>query len=582
MDIKDIHSPADIKKLSLEELTDVAEQLRAALMKKLSAHGGHVGPNLGMVEATIALHYVFNAPEDKLIFDVSHQTYVHKMLTGRIQAFLDPAHYDDVTGFTEPRESEYDLFAIGHTSTSIALASGMAKARDIMGGKENVVAIIGDGSLSGGEAFEGLDYASTLGTNFIVIVNDNNMSIAENHGGLYADLRLLRNTNGTGEPNYFRSLGYSYRYVQYGNDLRSLIEAFNDVKDIDHPVVVHINTMKGMGLPVAEKDKEAFHFHGPFDLKTGQSLGDGDNEVDYTDIFSRHMLEKMQADPKVVTLTAGTPGAIGFTPDKRRLAGKQFIDVGIAEEQATGMSSGLAKRGATPVFGVVSTFLQRTYDQMSQDVCINNSPATFVVFYGSVYGMNDVTHLGFFDIAVFSNIPNLVYLSPVYKEEYLAMIDWATSQKVHPVIIRTPGGAPISKKGEVKTDYTDCRYEIVESGTDIALIGAGDFFPRAEQAARLLKSKGYNPTLINPLILSSLDKECLDSLKDYKVIVTLEDGIIEGGFGEKIASYLGEASVKVINLGLPKEFLDRYHVAELVKKCNLEPEQIAHLVEEAL
>lgn len=582
MDIKDIHSPADIKNLSLEELTDVAEQLRAALMKKLSAHGGHVGPNLGMVEATIALHYVFNAPTDKLIFDVSHQTYVHKMLTGRIEAFLDPAHYDDVTGFTEPSESEYDLFAIGHTSTSLALASGMAKARDLMGGKENVVAIIGDGSLSGGEAFEGLDYASTLGTNFIVIVNDNNMSIAENHGGLYADLRLLRNTNGTGEPNFFRSLGYSYRYVRYGNDLRSLIEAFSAVKDIDHPVVVHINTMKGMGLPVAEKDKETFHFHAPFDLKTGQSFGNGDNAIDYTDIFSRHMLEMMQADPKVVTLTAGTPGAIGFTPDKRKLAGKQFVDVGIAEEQATGMSSGLAKAGATPVFGVVSTFLQRAYDQMSQDVCINNSPATFVVFYGGIYGMNDVTHLGFFDIAIFSNIPNLVYLSPVYQEEYTAMINWAITQKAHPVIIRTPGGAPLPKGGKVRIDYTDCRYEIIESGSDIALIGAGDFFPRAEQATQLLKAKGYNPTLINPLILSSLDKECLDTLKNYKVVITLEDGIIEGGFGEKIASYLGKSPVKVINLGLPKEFLDRYNIATLVKECHLEPEQIAQLAEDAL
>lgn len=581
MDIKNIHSPADIKNLSLDELTDVAGQLRAALMKKLSVHGGHVGPNLGMVEATIALHYVFNAPQDKLIFDVSHQTYVHKMLTGRIEAFLDPARYDDVTGFTNPRESEYDLFEIGHTSTSLALASGMAKARDLMGGKENVVAIIGDGSLSGGEALEGLDYASTLGTHFIVIVNDNNMSIAENHGGLYADLRLLRNTNGTAEPNFFRSLGYSYRYVKYGNDLRSLIEAFKAVKDIDHPVVVHINTMKGMGLPVAEKDKETFHFHGPFDLKTGQDL-QHDETVDYTDIFARHMLEKMQADPTVVTLTAGTPGAIGFTPERRKAAGRQFVDVGIAEEQATGMSSGLAKAGAKPVFGVVSSFMQRTYDQMSQDVCINNSPATFVVFYGGVFGMNDVTHLGFFDISVFANIPNLVYLAPVYKEEYTAMIDWAISQKGHPVVVRTPGGAPLSKGKGVKTDYTDCKYEIAEDGEEIALIGAGDFFPIAESAAKILKGKGYRPTLINPLILSSLDKECLDSLKDYKVIITLEDGIIEGGWGEKIASYLGDKPAKVINLGLPKKFLDRYNTAALLKECRLEPEQIADIAVNAL
>lgn len=391
----------------------------------------------------------------------------------------------------------------------------------------------------------------------------------------------MRNTNGTAEPNFFRSLGYSYRYVKYGNDLRSLIEAFKAVKDIDHPVVVHINTMKGMGLPVAEKDKETFHFHGPFDLKTGQPFIP-DETIDYTDIFARHMLEKMQSDPTVVTITAGTPGAIGFTPERRKAAGRQFIDVGIAEEQATGMSSGLAKAGAKPVFGVVSTFMQRVYDQMSQDVCINNNPAVFVVFYGGVFGMNDVTHLGFFDISVFSNIPNLIYLAPVYKEEYIAMIDWAMSQKEHPVIVRTPGGEPLSKTTGIKTDYTNCKYEIVEDGEDIALIGAGDFFPIAEQAAKLLKDRGHNPTLINPRILSAIDKECLNSLKAYKIIITLEDGVIDGGFGQKIASYLGDEPVKVINLGLPKEFIDRFNTTNLLEKCKLTPAQIAELAQSFL
>ena len=532
------------------QLTDVAAQLRAALLKKLSVHGGHVGPNLGMVEATVALHYVFDAPKDKIVFDVSHQSYVHKMLTGRVEAFTDPAHYNDVTGYTNPRESEYDLFSIGHTSTSLSLATGLAKARDINGGKENVVAVIGDGSLSGGQAFEGLDYGATLGTNLIVIVNDNDMSIAENHGALYADLRLLRNTNGMGEPNYFRSLGYSYRYVKYGNDMRSLIEAFKAVKDIDHPVVVHINTMKGEGLPAAESHKEAFHYTGPFDLKTG-ALAVEDKTEYYSDIFARHMLDRMHDNDRLVVLTAGTPGAIGFSPERRKAAGRRFVDVGIAAQQAVGMTAGLCKGGAVPVFGVVGSFLQRAYDQVSQDVAINGQPSVFVVFFGGVYGIPDETHLGFFDIALLSNIPNLLFLAPTCKEEYIAMIDWATTQRERPVVVRTPGGAVTSSSREFPKDYSKPSYEVIAQGRRVALIGAGTFFANASEAASLLNERGITPTLINPRELSTLDTATLDTLRDYDLIVTLEDGILDGGFGQKVAAYLGEASVEVRCLGLP-------------------------------
>lgn len=572
IDLKSIHSPEDIKNLTLEELKDLSEELRANLMKKLSAHGGHVGPNLGVVEATVALHYVFDASKDKIVFDVSHQSYVHKMLTGRIEAFIDPAHYDDVTGYTCPRESEYDLFEIGHTSTSIALAAGLAKSRDLEGGKENVVAFIGDASLGGGEALEALDFAPTLGSNFIVILNDNQMSIAENHGALYDHLAELRKTNGTAANNIFRALGYQYIYVEEGNDLQALIRAFKAARDTDHAVLVHINTVKGEGLPVAEAHKEEFHYTGPFNLKTGAPLV-ADESEDYGEIFARHLLIRMQDDPKVVTITAGTPGAIAFTPERRVEAGRQFVDVGICEQAATALCAGLAKGGCRPVFGVMATFIQRAYDQLSQDIAINNLPAVIVDFAGGVWGIPDMTHLGFFDIAMISNIPEFVFLAPVSAEEYLSMLDWAIEQTDHPVLLRTPGGPVVHSDRPVDVDFF--RYDVVEEGEQIAIIGAGSFFGIASEAASILRKQGLNPTLINPRNLSQLDEECLDTLKGYKTVVTLEDGILDGGFGQKVAAYLGDSPVRVITLGLKKEFLDRYDAAEVIKANGLTPEQVA-------
>ena len=581
-DLNLIKSPADIRKMTIDELKALAAELRSALIKKLAAKGGHVGPNLGMVEATIALHYVFDTPKDKLVFDVSHQSYVHKMLTGRMEAFTYPAHYNDVTGYTNPRESEeYDLFSVGHTSSSLALASGLAKARDMAGRKENVVAVIGDASLGGGEAFEGLNYGATLGSNFIVVVNDNDMSIAKNHGGLYADLRLLRHSNGEGEPNFFRAMGYAYRYVDYGNDIASLVKAFEAVKDIDHPVVVHINTMKGFGLPVAESDKEKFHYSAPFDLATGAVLhpaGEQGEEADYTDFFASFMLDMMRVNPALAVLTAGTPGAVGFTPGLRAEAGKRFIDVGIAEQDATGMSAGLAKGGARPVFAVVSTFLQRAYDQLSQDVALNRLPAVFTVFHTGVYAMNDETHLGFFDIALISNIPEFVYLTPTCVEEYKAMLSWAISQSSHPVAVRTPGGAPVSNPSiELLDDYSEPRYETVseDPGARIAIIGVGNFLSRAEKTAEILRKNGTGVKVINPRCVSALDKRTLDTLRDFDTVVTLEDGITDGGYGQKVAAYLGDAAVKVVCLGLPKAFPNRFNAETLISECGLRPDQIA-------
>ena len=587
INLNDIHSPADIRHFDLDGLKSLAAEMRSALMRRLSARGGHVGPNLGMVEATIALHYVFDTPTDKIVFDVSHQSYPHKMLTGRMQAYTDPAHYGDVTGFTDPKENpDYDLFSIGHTSTALALASGLAKARDIEGRTENVIAVVGDGSLGGGEALEGLNYGATLGTNFIVVINDNDMSIAENHGGLYADLRLLRNTNGTAEPNFFRAMGYGDMYVPYGNDMASLVKAFKSVKGIGHPVVVHINTMKGMGLAVAEADKEAFHYTGPFDLASGSPLKAapaGDEPRQYTDIFALHMLERMRTDNRVAVLTAGTPGAVGFYPARRKEAGHRFIDVGIAEQMAVGMTAGLAKGGIRPVFAVVSSFMQRAYDQVSQDVAINRMPSVFVIFHTGVFAMNDETHLGFFDIAMLSNIPGVNFLAPTSKQEYLAMLDWAVKQTAQPVVVRTPGGAAVDDlQREILSDYSAPEYEIARHGSRIALIGAGNFFYRMADAADILEKEGFQPTLINPRCLSSLDTAALDALKDYDAVITAEDGIIDGGFGQKVAAYLSRYGTKVHCLGLPKEFPNEYAAADVVKACGLEPQQIATLAKSAL
>lgn len=584
MYLEHISGPADVKKLSLAEMTALCGEIRTALIEKLSRHGGHCGPNFGFVEATVALHYVFDSPKDKMVFDVSHQTYPHKMLTGRAEAFLDPAHYDDVSGYSNPHESEHDHFTIGHTSTSVSLACGLAKARDLRGESGNVIAVIGDGSLSGGEALEALDYAAELDGNLIIIVNDNDMSIAENHGGIYGNLRLLRETGGKAECNLFRAMGLDYRFVADGNDLSAMIEALRAVKDAKKPVVLHIVTEKGKGFAPAEQHKEDWHYCAPFDRETGKPLMSTEGES-WESITTDFMLERMKRDPAVCMITSGTPTVLGFTEDKRRLAGRQFIDVGIAEENAVALASGIAATGGKPVYGVYSTFIQRTYDQLSQDLCINNSPATIIVAWGSVYGMNDVTHLGLYDIPMMSNIPNLVYLAPTSREEYLAMLDWSIDQADHPVAIRMPGGPLISTGEAVKPDFSRLNeYQVAHRGAKVALLGLGSFFSLAQQAAALLKTQtGIDATVINPRFITGLDEKLLRELTaDHDVVVTLEDGQLDGGFGEKIARFYGAAAVKVLNFGLKKEFLDRYDLEQVLRDNHLTPEQIAHDIKEVL
>ena len=577
MYIENINSPADVKKLNILQLNVLAEEMRHALLTRASRHGGHFGPNFGMVEAIIAMHYVFDSPKDKIVFDVSHQCYPHKMLTGRKDAYLYEEHYDDVSGYTNPDESEHDFFTVGHTSTSISLACGLAKARDLNGEDGNVIAVIGDGSLSGGEALEGLDFASELNSNMIIVANDNDMSIAENHGGLYGNLKLLRETNGQAECNLFKAMNLDYIYVDKGNDIASLIEAFEKVKDTKKAVVVHINTLKGKGYAPAEQNKEKWHWHMPFDIATGESLFK-DEEPDFSDASLEYLLKKMDEDKSVVAITAGTPTVMGFTADMRAKAGKQFVDVGIAEETAVALASGIAANGGKPVFGVYSSFIQRAYDQITQDVCINGNAVTFAVFAGSVYGMNDVTHLGLQDIPMLNSIPGLVYLAPVTKEDYIAMLDWSLTQNEYPVAIKVPGGRMVSTGTPVTKDFSKLgTYEVTKKGSRVAILGLGTFYETAVKAADILKtSHGIDATVINPYYLSGIDADTLNELKeDHAVVATLEDGYLEGGFGAKIAAYYGSSDMKVLNFGIKKEFIDRYDVAEVLKDNHLTPEQIA-------
>lgn len=580
MYLENINSPADVKKLSSDEMRALAGEMRTALIKKLSIHGGHCGPNLGMAEAVIALHYVFNSPVDKFVFDVSHQSYCHKMLTGRKDAFLDEAKYDDVTGYSSQHESPHDHFTIGHTSTSVSLACGLAKGRDLCGGKENIIAVIGDGSLSGGEALEGLDFAHELGSNLIIVVNDNGMSIAENHGGLYENLKLLRDTDGKAECNLFRAMGLDYVFVGDGNDIDQLIPAFCSVKDCTKPVVVHIVTEKGRGYAPAVKDKESWHWHMPFDIETGELKFRGSGE-DYGELTAKYLMEKMDKDPSVCAITSGTPTVMGFTKNRREKYKGQFIDVGIAEEHAVAMASGIAANGGKPVYGVYSSFIQRTYDQLQQDLCINNNPVTILTFAASVWGMNDVTHLGIFDIPMMSNIPNLVYLAPTTYEEYISMLDWSLEQREHPVAIRVPGG--VVHYNKPKKDYSDLnKYEVYQQGSDVAIIALGTFFGIGMQAAEVIEKRtGVKPTLINPIYITGIDEELLESLKaTHKAVITLEDGILDGGLGEKIARFYGNSDMKVANLGLKKEFLDRYNPDDVLRENGLTPELIAEKAEQ--
>lgn len=578
-----INNSKDVKLLTIDEMTALAEEMRKLIIKKVNTIGGHMAPNLGIAEATIALHYVFNLPSDKIIYDVSHQCYPHKILTGRKEGFTDPDKYLKYTGYTAPEESEYDLFKIGHTSTSVSLAAGVAKARDLKGEKYSVIALIGDGSLSGGEALEGLDNAAVLNSNIIIIVNDNEMSIAENHGGLYGNLKQLRETQGQAECNMFKALGFDYMYVENGNNVQDLINAFSRIKDTNKPTVIHIHTLKGKGLAQAENDKETFHFTMPGILDTKPENIQTSTE-DYTSITKDFISAKIKSDKNAIVIAAGTPGVFGFDKKYRQEMGSQYTDVGIAEEHAVAYASALAKSGAKPIFTVMSSFIQRTYDQLSQDLGLNNSPITMLVYWGGISNA-DATHLCTFDIPLISNIPNLVYMSPTNKEEYLAMLEYAYNQNEHPTAIRVPAAELISTGIPDTTDYSKInKYKVISKGSKIAILGLGNFFNLAVEVKDELISKyGINPTLINPIYTTGIDRELLESLKqDHELVITLEDGCLDGGFGEKISRFYGNSDIKTLNFGAEKEFSDRVPLEELYNRYHLTKELIIKDIQNTL
>lgn len=582
--IERINEATDVKKFKVDELDKLAAEIREALFNRLTKIGGHFGPNFGIVEAEIALHYVFNSPTDQIVFDVSHQSYPHKILTGRKAGYIYEDHFSEDSGYTNPDESEHDLFNVGHTSTSISLATGLVKARDLKGEKRNVMALIGDGSLSGGEAMEALNVAgSELDSNLIIIVNDNEMAIAENHGGIYKNLSKLRETKGRAENNIFKAFGLDYMYVENGNDIPTLIDAFKKVKDIEHPIVVHIHTEKGLGYKIAEENKEAWHWCMPFNRETGLSTIDFGDGEDYTSITADYIVKKVKKDKDVLVITPAMPMAVGLSPELREELGDQYIDVGIAEEQAVAMASGAAKNGAKPLVVTNMTFIQRTYDQISQDVCINNNPVTILLNYTSFAGLTDVTHLGIFGISAFSNIPNLVILAPSSKSEYINMLDWSLDQKEHPVMILIPGNEVTERESD--KDYDNIgKFKVEKQGEKAAIIALGDFYQMGESLAAAVKEKlGFTPTLINPRFASALDTDLLEEIgHNHSLVVTLEDGIVDGGFGHKIAAFYSASNVKVKNYGLEKKFYDRYNPAELLKELGMTNEAMVNDIKELL
>lgn len=577
MYIEKIKSPADLKQLNIDALKVVADETRQAVLNRVSKHGGHVGPNLGFVEATVALHYVFDTPKDKLVFDVSHQSYPHKVLTGRASGFLGNLdEMNAISGYSSPTECpEYDNFEVGHTSTSVSLATGLQKARDIKGTKENIIAVIGDGSLSGGEAFEGFDEASELGTGIIIVVNDNEMSIAEPHGGIYKNLRDLRESNGQCNHNWFKAWGFEYKYLEEGNDVEKLIEVFRSVKDTNKPTVVHIHTEKGHGFTPAVENKEAWHYGMPFNKEDG-SRPERPTTESYEQLLSDWLLKEMKQDKTLIAVTAGTPSAAGFTPEKRKEAGAQHVDVGIAEEQAVAMISGMAKGGLRPVWTVFSTFIQRTYDQIAQDLCINANPAVINVTWGGTASMNDITHICLFDIPMLCSIPGLIYLAPTTCEEYFAMLRWAILQDKKPIAIRIPSNGVHHTTETIDREYAyEAKYKVIQKGEKVAIIAAGSFYQKGENVVRLLAEKGIKATLVNPRYLNEVDRETLDSLKgSHELVVTLEDGSKDGGFGERIAAYYGTSEMKVLVGGIKKDLYDRFDLQQLLSDNHLLDEQI--------
>lgn len=623
--LSSIHTPADVHALSSQQLRDLCLEIRATLLDYGKQHGGHIGSNLGVVELTVALHRVFDSPRDRFIFDVSHQSYVHKMLTGRAEAYLDQSRFDEVTGFTNPLESEHDSFVLGHTGTSISLACGLAKTRDMQRGAAgestigNVIAIIGDGSLSSAIAFEGLNNAAEQGGNLIIIVNDNEMSIAEDFGGMYGQLAKLRTSNGMAELNLFKAFGLDYRYVEQGNDVDALVEVLNEVKDIDHPIVVHIHTTKGLGFnDETEADNgsdgcnqtnpqphagqcEANHWQDP-EASLGKPL---DARKYYGEMAMASLERRFDNEPGLVVISPATPGSNGITRDFRERAGAHYVDTGITEEHAAAFAAGIARAGGRPVLATSATFFQRTFDQLQQELALNHVPATLLIFGAGISGA-DNTHSGTFDMTMFANVPDVTCLAPASGEQMLDMLAWATGPSGHGVVaIRMPGEQilaleraadmafdPLQRAEEhdpavnIAGACPFARYQIVQPGRDVAILGLGNTMPLAAEITSALAENdeehaAITATLVDALQYSTMDAELLAMLADgHRLVVTLEDGQLEGGWGEKVTAFYANSSntkashVRVLNFGAAKEFTDRVPLGELNERYGLTSETI--------
>ena len=623
--LSSIHTPADVHALSAQQLRDLCLEIRATLLDYGKKHGGHIGSNLGVVELTVALHRVFDSPRDRFIFDVSHQSYVHKMLTGRAEAYLDQSRFDEVTGFTNPLESEHDSFVLGHTGTSISLACGLAKTRDMQRGAAgestigNVIAIIGDGSLSSAIAFEGLNNAAEQGGNLIIIVNDNEMSIAEDFGGMYGQLAKLRTSNGMAELNLFKAFGLDYRYVEQGNDVDALVEVLNEVKDIDHPIVVHIHTTKGLGFnDETEADNgsdgcnqtnpqphagqcEANHWQDP-EASLGKPL---DARKYYGEMAMASLERRFDNEPGLVVISPATPGSNGITRDFRERAGAHYVDTGITEEHAAAFAAGIARAGGRPVLATSATFFQRTFDQLQQELALNHVPATLLIFGAGISGA-DNTHSGTFDMTMFANVPDVTCLAPASGEQMLDMLAWATGPSEHGVVaIRMPGEQilaleraadmafdPLQRAEEhdpavnIAGACPFARYQIVQPGRDVAILGLGNTMPLAAEITTALAENdeehaAITATLVDALQYSTMDAELLAMLADgHRLVVTLEDGQLEGGWGEKVTAFYANSSntkashVRVLNFGAAKEFTDRVPLGELNERYGLTSETI--------
>ncbi len=578
--LNEINEPQDLKGLSLAQLQQLAGEMRQLVLERDSAIGGHIGPNLGIMEVTLAFHYVFDSPHDKVIWDVSHQSYPHKMLTGRKLGFLDPDHYGDVTGYTAPEESDHDFFEIGHTSTSIALAVGMAQARDMRHKHENLVAVIGDGSLSGGLAFEGLNNAAKLKSNLIIVVNDNQNSIAKNQGGLYAGLAELRRTKGQSENNLFKFMGLDYRFVANGNDLAAMISTFQEVKDIDHPSVLHVVTQKGAGYAPAIAEPERYHWRPAFDLTTGENKQPAVKES-YSAAVVDELIRQVEDGIPVAAITAAIPGVFDLHRFEQRFP-DHYFDVGIAEQMAVSSAVAMAQGGIRPVVFQNSTFLQRAFDQLVHDMALNDLPVVMIVRNGTI-ASGSVTHQGSFDISYISSLPNVEYLAPTSVEEMISMLRWAIKQTETPVVIRQPE-KPLLHRPATQDDYSTIDYEIAHQGSEVAIMAVGDFWTLGEEVVAQLKRKlNIDASLINPKSVTNIDREDLHYLQErHDLVVTLEDGNLSGGFGEMIDRYFGATNIKVLNFGAPREFADNVPADVLAEWYHLTPEQIIDDIERVL